>query len=103
MSQLCRFCSLMGQGRQLGYERYRRWRVLFSKCHAALDGVAGCGAASLKSQSEMLRRIGRMLQNRRRHPLPTSGVAPARELRSASCRLAGDRQGCFELGALPGA
>lgn len=31
------------------------------------------------------RRIGRMLQNRRDHPLPPSGVAPAWELVSVSC------------------
>jgi hypothetical protein len=42
-----------------------------------------------------------MLQNRRRHPLSPSGVAPARELGSTSCWFASDRLGCFELSALP--
>ena len=42
-----------------------------------------------------------MQQNRRRHPLSPSGVAPARELGSASCWYVGDRLGCFELSALP--
>ena len=41
-------------------------------------GSAGYGAAWLKSQSAD--QIDRMLQNRRRHPFPPSGVAPAREL-----------------------
>ena len=61
-------------------------------------GLAGCGAARLKSQSaEALAacyRIGAVI-----HSLP-SGVAPARELGSASYGFAGDRLGCFELGPL---
>jgi hypothetical protein len=48
-----------------------------------LMGSAGCGAAWLKSQSV----DDRMLHNRRRHPFPPSGVAPARELGSASCPI----------------
>jgi hypothetical protein len=40
-----------------------------------------------------------MLQNRRRHSLPPSGVAPARELGSASCLVAGDWLRRFEIGA----
>ena len=42
-----------------------------------------------------------MLQNRRHHPLPPSGVAPARELVSASCLVVADRQRRFELRAVP--
>lgn len=45
-------------------------------------GSAGCGAARLKPQSAM--GFSRVRQNRRRHPLPPLGVAPARELVSVS-------------------
>ena len=52
------------------------------RAHRHLMGLAGDGAAWLKSQSADL--IDRMQQNRRRHPLPPSGVVPARELVSVS-------------------
>ena len=48
----------------------------------ALDGVSWVWSGMV--ETAVGRRIGRMLQNRRRHPLPPSGVAPARELGSAS-------------------
>lgn len=79
----CRFCSLMSQRQQLGSER----RVAFG-CLRSLRapghsmGSAGCRAARLKPQSAM--GAGRVRQNRRRHLLPPSGVAPARELVSVS-------------------
>ena len=44
------------------------------RAHWHLMGSAGYGAAWLKSQSAD--RMDRMLQNRRRHPFPPSGVAP---------------------------
>ena len=59
-------------------------------------GSAGRDAAWLKSQSV----CDRMLQNRRRHSLPPSGVAPAGELGSASCLVAGDWLRQFELSAV---
>ena len=58
-------------------------------------GSAGCEAAWLKSQSV----CDRMLQNRRRHSLPPSGVAPAGELGSASC-LVDCRLRQYELSAV---
>jgi hypothetical protein len=53
---LRRLCSLMGQGRRLGDERYRRCRVsAFSACSLwHLMGSAGCRVARLKSQSASL-------------------------------------------------
>lgn len=59
-------------------------------------GKAGCEAAWLKSQSV----CDRVLQNRRRHSLPPSGVAPAGELGSASCMVADDWLRQFELSAV---
>lgn len=60
-----------------------RWVPAFSACSWHLMGSAGCGVAWLKPQSADL--VGGMLQNRRHHLLPPSGVAPARELVTASC------------------
>jgi len=69
-----RFCSLMGQGRRLGVERSRRFRVsAFSTCSWALDGVSWVQSGSVEIA---VGQAGRMLQNRRRHLLPPSGVAP---------------------------
>jgi hypothetical protein len=42
-----------------------------------------------------------MLQNRRHHPLPPSGVAPAWELVSAPCLVGANRLRRFELRAVP--
>jgi hypothetical protein len=42
-----------------------------------------------------------MLQNRRHHPLPPSGVAPAWELVSASYLVSANRLRRFELRAVP--
>ena len=53
------------------------------RAHRHLMGLAGYGAAWLKSQSAD--QIVRMLQYRRRLPCPPSGVVPARELVSVSC------------------
>src|SRR5262245_41202635 len=57
---------------------------------------AGYGAAWLKSQSADM--IDRMLQNRRRHPLPPSGVAPLGSLFRSPVRFAVDG---FAGGAVP--
>src|SRR5580692_7275122 len=66
-------CSLMGQGRRLGGERYRRCRVsAFSTCSWALDWISWVRSGLV----EVAVGLDRMLQNPRRHLLPPSGVAP---------------------------
>src|SRR5260370_9202968 len=78
MSALRRYCSLMGQGQQLGSAGDVVGCLCSLRAHAALDGVSwvrsGLVAIAVGSP------INRMLQNRRHHPFPPSGVAPAREL-----------------------
>jgi hypothetical protein len=77
------FCSLMSQWLWLGFERQVTFGCLRSlRAPGHLMGSAGCGAAWLKPQSA--KSAGRVRQNRRRHPLPPSGVAPAREFVSVS-------------------
>jgi hypothetical protein len=68
--QLAAFCE---DGVAVG-----RLRSLRAPWHSM--GSAGRRAARLKPRSAK----GRMLQNRRHHLLPPSGVAPARELVAAS-------------------
>lgn len=78
-----RCCSLMSQWLWLGFERQVTFGCLRSlRAPGHLMGSAGCGAAWLKPQSA--KSAGRVRQNRRRHPLPPSGVAPAREFVSVS-------------------
>ena len=69
------------------------------RAHWALDGVSLVRSGLV--EIAVGRRIDRMLQNRRRHPLPPSSVAPARELGSASRLATGNSLCCFELGAVP--
>ena len=78
-----RFCSLMGQGRRLGDERYRRCRVsAFSACSLwHLMGSAGCRVARLKPQSAILAACYKSAPS----SAPSLGRRSARELGSTSC------------------
>src|SRR6266850_1102536 len=69
------------------------------RAHSALNGVSWVRSGSL--EIAVGRKIGLMLQNRRHHPLLPSGVAPTRELVSASCLVGADRLRRFELRAVP--
>jgi hypothetical protein len=70
MSALRRYCSLMGQGQQLGSEGDVVGCLRSLRAHAALDGVSWVLSGL----------VAIAVQNRRHHPFPPSGVAPAREL-----------------------
>ena len=78
ISAFGRFSSLMDQGQQLDFEGDVVGCLCFLRARMVLDGSAGMRSGLV--EIAVGRRIGRMLQNRRRHPLPPSGVAPVREL-----------------------
>jgi hypothetical protein len=84
MSAVGRLCSLMGQGQQLGSRDCATSSGACVLCVLirALDGVSWVRSGSV--EIAFGRMIGRMLQNRRHHPLPPLGVAPTWELVSAS-------------------
>src|SRR4051794_39705447 len=64
----------MGQGRRLVCERYDACGCLRSlRAHVALDGVSWVQSGSVEIA---VGQTDRMLQNRRHHLLPPSGVAP---------------------------
>jgi len=64
----------MGQWGAARFERYRRLRVsAFSTCSLALDGVSWVQSGSVEIA---VGQTDRTLQNRRRHLLPPTGVAP---------------------------
>lgn len=69
------------------------------RAHVALDGVSWVWSGLV--ENAVGRKIDRVLQNRRHHPLPPSGVAPARELVSASFLVTSNQLCCSELGAVP--
>ena len=68
----------MGQGQQLAFVSDFVGCLCSLRARMALDGVSWVRSGLV--EIAVGRRIGRMLQNRRRHPLPPSGVAPVREL-----------------------
>jgi hypothetical protein len=78
----------MGQGQQLDFEGDVVGYLCSLRAHMALDGVSWVRSGLV--EIAVGRRIDRMLQNRRRHPLPPSGVAPGRELVSVSYRGRGE-------------
>lgn len=63
------------------------WAPAFSTRSMALDGVGWMWSGLV--ETAVGRRIDRMLQNRRRHPRPPSGICSARELVSASYLVRG--------------
>jgi hypothetical protein len=69
------------------------------RAHVALDGVSWVWSGLV--ENAVGRKIDRVLQNRRHHPRPPSGVAPARELVSASFLVTSNQLCCSELGAVP--
>ena len=73
-SGFARLCSLMGQWAAARFERFRRLGCLRSlRAHLALDGVSWVQSGSVEIA---VGQTDRVLQNRRRHLLPPSGIAP---------------------------
>jgi len=92
--------SLMGQGRWLVSERRRRLLGCLRslRAPAALDGVSWAQSGSVEIA---VGQTDRMLQNRRHHLLPPTGVAPLGSSVRPPILLSAARLGRLELGAVP--
>ena len=73
------------------------WVSAFSTCSCGIDGVGWVQSGSVEIA---VGQTGRMLQNRRHHLLPPSGVAPLGSSVRPPVRLSAARLGGLELGAV---